>query len=746
MKHFFCSLYHYIGSVSFTIPLIGALAGFVIAGTFLESSTDSHEFASHLTYSNPLFFLLLIAAFANILISALRRWPFRYKHIPFLITHLGLLMVLGGVMVKKAWGTQGSLLLLEGAQTDQLLLRNTMAVVLEPRDPQKDPIQFPLHLSRFSAPILEKDPQCSLIPTLQHYTPHGEPVQELWFEGGRVFTSSLPPQQVVHWEKGPIPETGHSPWGKIYAVHSSSNEKALRQLLGQSYTLNLYDASSMQEQSFMPLDAALDHHVASLSISSQDLEHMELSLDLGPSLLPLSGSQAGWNVPTRQKYEGSPVCLAALEGDEFLAFLKDETRQEWIVRGDRRGKIQTSLFDPQHLSSLFVLDDGFQGYGLSARFSSTCSPSLQKRHAEILELLCEEIEGSMENFDSPSSLSSLFPNEDFSPSQVLPLFLREWYFSPGFLYPPERTLHSQLIPAFQKWDWDSLPNSVKKALFWGSLLLDEAMGQMGEASLLQSLQAMQWPLSEFLQEGDVEEIAQQLLQQVFSLSDQLPPPQASSPQTPSEKAHYFSIYLLAHGICSSSYLPLDRAELLERRLEEDEGQIELEVPLRFRYHPQVPPTKWENRTPLIQFSLKDGEVEQTIALAYDPSSRGLKTPLLHGRYLARLQPQLHKLPYQVRLRDVRQINYAQSNQAFSYECDLLIGNEEVTLSMNQVHETWEGYRFYMASLTPSQEISAQRAQIVVSRDPAKYLLTYPGAFVLSLGIFLLFWTKPYSNK
>ena len=64
---------------------------------------------------------------------------------------------------------------------------------------------------------------------------------------------------------------------------------------------------------------------------------------------------------------------------------------------------------------------------------------------------------------------------------------------------------------------------------------------------------------------------------------------------------------------------------------------------------------------------------------------------------------------------------------------------ETILSMNHVHETWDGYRFYLSNITPVDESEPQRVQIVVNHDPAKYLLTYPGAVAVAIGIFLLFW-------
>jgi len=152
--------------------------------------------------------------------------------------------------------------------------------------------------------------------------------------------------------------------------------------------------------------------------------------------------------------------------------------------------------------------------------------------------------------------------------------------------------------------------------------------------------------------------------------------------------------------------------------------------------------KWEDNIPLITVKISLGDESETVQLSYDSAGSGLKWPVLNGKYLLRFQPQFEKIPFEVRLRDARQINYPNTLQPYSFESDLVFNNEvEKTISMNHVHETPEGYRFYMAGLSPSSEVAVQRAQIAVNYDPAKYFLTYPGAIILTIGILLLFWFK-----
>ena len=83
-------------------------------------------------------------------------------------------------------------------------------------------------------------------------------------------------------------------------------------------------------------------------------------------------------------------------------------------------------------------------------------------------------------------------------------------------------------------------------------------------------------------------------------------------------------------------------------------------------------------------------------------------------------------------------------QSYSYEADLIITNRktnqeiEKTISMNHVYETSDGYRFYLSQISSSHPDESKFVHIIVNRDPAKYILTLPGALILTLGIILLF--------
>lgn len=60
-------------------------------------------------YSSFLFKSLLAGFFVNILLAAVRRYPFKKRHVGFLLTHAGLLLIITALFIKATWGVQATL-------------------------------------------------------------------------------------------------------------------------------------------------------------------------------------------------------------------------------------------------------------------------------------------------------------------------------------------------------------------------------------------------------------------------------------------------------------------------------------------------------------------------------------------------------------------------------------------------------------------------------------------------------------
>src|ERR1041384_5532500 len=96
----------FLGSLKLAVFLLGTLAVVLAGGTFYESSNSSK--AALLNVYRTWWFNGLLALLAvNLTASALTRWPWKRKHVGFVITHAGIIIVLGGCSAAFHYGTEG---------------------------------------------------------------------------------------------------------------------------------------------------------------------------------------------------------------------------------------------------------------------------------------------------------------------------------------------------------------------------------------------------------------------------------------------------------------------------------------------------------------------------------------------------------------------------------------------------------------------------------------------------------------
>jgi len=277
-----------------------------------------------------------------------------------------------------------------------------------------------------------------------------------------------------------------------------------------------------------------------------------------------------------------------------------------------------------------------------------------------------------------------------------------------------------------------------KACYWtDSLMLQlEPMMKAGK-SAYDALRESGYPLLSSLKESKDCDVMLQVAQQLFEIGDKLPPIPEEVAWTSDLRSRLLTVYFQVHGSHLQSILTPDLLIPPSQKLEKEYA---VEIPLRSRFEVIEPAIKWESNKPLIKLRFEKDRFVDLIELGYDPLGKGLRWPILGGQYVVRFQPLSVTMPHHVRLRKARIIHYPNSDQPYSYECDLLLKTEgkekAVTLSMNHVYETEDQYRFYLSNISTSQG-GLGYVQLVVNRDPGKRLLTYPGAVILGLGILLL---------
>ncbi len=109
----FTRFFKIIASLKLAVFLLLSLGVIFGAGTFIESSYGA-ETAQILIYRTQWFsFLLLLLAF-NLFASAFDRMPWKKRHTGFLLTHLGIILILTGSLISKRFGVDGQLAIEEG--------------------------------------------------------------------------------------------------------------------------------------------------------------------------------------------------------------------------------------------------------------------------------------------------------------------------------------------------------------------------------------------------------------------------------------------------------------------------------------------------------------------------------------------------------------------------------------------------------------------------------------------------------
>jgi hypothetical protein len=787
------SLFHFFGGIHLAIALIAVAAITVIIGTLLESQTGSHLLAARWTYENPFFFFLLFLFFVNILFSALRRWPFKKRHIPFLITHLGLLMMISGTMVKNRWGLQGQLTVWEGSGQQQVLLPHTYALAIEEKGEVPQPhhfialpsfrpdIYYPFHLPQL---------KCKLIG----YAPHVKEEFKTWIKGNQASIAGFPSIPVQSWEPSQaFPKVSsyhfalatYFPTWSILALRTSHPETALQQAYLQNLMLQVKHSQDTTQSCNLPLQQVLQNGFSFIQGDMNAILHLPVafleektkpSLDLTwrspdhPKKEKLSLSLQGQDALLVKSNSieglGSPFTVDLVRPNPLLCLIEDEQGQTFFFAFDSYGRVHGERFSSSQLHTLIAYDQGFSGYGVQAIVPIPSFPhsreDKENAEAQALTLQLRQAIAQQPTLTPPLQFFKYACQKaqvDFS--QAFVQFLSAWNTESSILYsthPLPETLH-EVIKHF---DWQTLSAHDLQAVQWSVQLLNqlEASWKQGDHPL-QVLERHHWPLLEELKQIDVSEnrsLLNLIAQQISSLIDHLPPLNLPLPLSDLEHAKWLSAYFRAYGIDYHTLCPYrgngkESFDHLVDYWREKWGNRNLQQTIVFETFvshlvtPEPAPPKLEDQHPGIVLEVQEGSHKHHIALAYQSVAAGLKWPILNGKYAIRFQPMLRELPYRLRLRQARQIAYPQSQQIYSYECDLLISEKgqspiEQTLSMNHVYETWDGYRFYLAGIGSSADSSLKRIQLAVNHDPAKYFLTYPGAALVFLGIVLLFWIYP----
>ncbi|PIQ87017.1 MAG: hypothetical protein COV74_02410 [Candidatus Omnitrophica bacterium CG11_big_fil_rev_8_21_14_0_20_45_26] len=127
-------LFKFFASFRCAVILIVMLALTVAGGTLIESAYGTTA-AQVFIYRTPWFGLMLLLLALNLFASAVDRWPWQKKHVGFLATHLGIILLLVGSFLSQQFGTEGQLTIQEGTTESRMTLQNPYRPLIEVLSP-----------------------------------------------------------------------------------------------------------------------------------------------------------------------------------------------------------------------------------------------------------------------------------------------------------------------------------------------------------------------------------------------------------------------------------------------------------------------------------------------------------------------------------------------------------------------------------------------------------------------------------
>ncbi len=119
------SIFKFFASLQLAIFLLLALGIVFAIGTFTES-TSGTEVAKLAVYQSPWMNLFLIFLALNLAAAALDRLPWKQKHVGFVVTHAGIILILAGALLTRAYGMEGQMAITEGQTESRMIVNQPM--------------------------------------------------------------------------------------------------------------------------------------------------------------------------------------------------------------------------------------------------------------------------------------------------------------------------------------------------------------------------------------------------------------------------------------------------------------------------------------------------------------------------------------------------------------------------------------------------------------------------------------------
>jgi hypothetical protein len=131
------SLLKFLASIKLAVVVIISLATMTAWGTFVEARYNDSEAAAKMVYNSPLMYTIMGIFAINLIAVMIDRWPWRERHIGFILAHIGLLTLMLGAIMTKYMGVDGSMTIGLGETAHQIVTSETDLTLYSSLDAQR---------------------------------------------------------------------------------------------------------------------------------------------------------------------------------------------------------------------------------------------------------------------------------------------------------------------------------------------------------------------------------------------------------------------------------------------------------------------------------------------------------------------------------------------------------------------------------------------------------------------------------
>ena len=173
-------LFRLLSSLKLAVVVLLSLGTILAVGTVYESLYDTAT-AKHYVYGTTWFAVVLGILGTNVFFAALSRWPWKRHHIGFLITHLGIILLLIGSLITLIQGYEGQMVLAEGETGRRMTIQEPQLYFYDLQNEKLEQVEADF---RFDPPSQAKPWSAKalsgLMVTVDDFIPHA--VEELRVE------------------------------------------------------------------------------------------------------------------------------------------------------------------------------------------------------------------------------------------------------------------------------------------------------------------------------------------------------------------------------------------------------------------------------------------------------------------------------------------------------------------------------------------------------------------------------------